>query len=109
MPDGGAGAGFTADPDAVLRASQGLKGAADALQDAGKTLQSAVSAQGECWGNDESGKEFAKDYVPGSQGALEGFTNLVQGLLGMQQNVEKTMKSYTGAEDELSSQMSKGQ
>lgn len=109
MPDGGAGAGFTAEPDAVLRASQGLKGAADALQDAGKTVQSAVNAQGECWGGDESGKEFAKDYVPGSQGALEGFANLVQGLLGMQSNVEQTMKSYTGADQDLSSQISKGQ
>ncbi len=109
MPDGAAGAGFTAEPDAVLRASQGLKGAADALQEAGKTLQSAVGAQGECWGNDESGKEFAKDYVPGSQGALDGFTNLVQGLLGMQRNVEQTMKSYTGSDQDVSSQLSKGQ
>lgn len=106
MPDGGAG--FTAEPDAVLRASQGLKGAADALLDAGKTLQSVLSAQGECWGTDESGKEFSKDYVPGAQGALEGFTNLVQGLLGMQSNVEQTMKSYSGADLDVSSQLSKG-
>ena len=66
-------------------------------------------AQGECWGNDDSGKEFAKDYVPGSQGAVEGFTNLVQGLRGMQQNVAKSMQALSGADQDVTSQLGKGQ
>ncbi|MBE1499703.1 hypothetical protein H4696_006803 [Amycolatopsis lexingtonensis] len=107
MPEGGSG--FTAEPDAVLRASNGLVTAADGLDNAVKALQSALAAQGECWGNDDSGKEFAKDYVPGAQGAVEGFTNLVQGLRGMQQNVAKSMKALSGADEDVTSQLSKGQ
>jgi len=107
MPEGGSG--FTAEPDAVLRASNGLITAADGLDNAAKALQAALAAQGECWGSDESGKEFAKDYVPGAQGAVEGFTNLVQGLRGMQQNVAKSMKALSGADEDVTSQLSKGQ
>ena len=103
------GAGFTAEPDAVLRASNGLVTAADGLENALKALQGALDAQGECWGNDDSGKEFAKDYVPGSQGAVEGFANLAQGLRGMQQNVAKSMEALSGADDQITSQLGKGQ
>jgi hypothetical protein len=107
MPEGGSG--FTAEPDAVLRASNGLTTAADGLDSALKTLQGALDAHGACWGDDDSGKEFAKDYVPGSQGAVEGFANLVQGLRGMQQNVAKSMKALAGADEDVTSQLGKGQ
>ena len=107
MPEGGSG--FTAEPDAVLRASNGLVTAADGLDGALKALQGALSGQGECWGNDDSGKEFAKDYVPGAQGAVDGFTNLVEGLRGMQQNVAKSMKALSGADEDVTSQLGKGQ
>jgi hypothetical protein len=105
MPDGG---GFTAEPDAVLSASNGLVTAADGLENALNTLQGALAAQGECWGDDDSGKEFAKDYVPGAQGAVDGFANLVQGLRGMRQNVAKSMKALSGADEDVTSQLSKG-
>jgi hypothetical protein len=107
MPGGGSG--FTAKPDAVLRASSGLTTAADGLDSALKALQGALDAQGACWGDDDSGKEFAKDYVPGSQGAVEGFANLVQGLRGLQQNIAKSMKALSGADEDVTSQLSKGQ
>src|SRR3954454_22298587 len=99
MPDGGAGGGFTADPDSVITASSKLSIAADQLDDAGKALQAALAAQGECWGNDDAGKEFSKDYVPGAQGAVEGFGNLVEGLRGLQGNVEKSMVALKNADD----------
>ena len=42
MPDGGSG--FTAEPDAVVRASNGLVTAADALDNAAKALQEVLRA-----------------------------------------------------------------
>ena len=101
----GAGGGFTADPDAVLRAMPGLNTAADGLDDAAKALQSALSAQGNCWGDDDSGKEFAKDYVPGSQGAVEGFANLVQALRGMAGNVQQSMQALQGSDAQINEQL----
>ncbi|GAA4550627.1 WXG100 family type VII secretion target [Amycolatopsis samaneae] len=105
MPDG---RGFTADPEAVKSAAGGLEVAADNLEDAAKELQSALSAQGECWGDDDSGKEFAKDYVPGAQGAVEGFGNLVEGLRGLYRNVDQSMKALQGADQTVADTLTKG-
>jgi hypothetical protein len=104
MPDGAGG--FTADPDAVMTGATGLKNAAEQLEDARKELQNALAAQGECWGNDDSGKEFAKDYVPGSQGAAQAFGSLVEGL--RYANVEKAMTTITAAEDQAQNTFTKG-
>ncbi|WP_370945823.1 WXG100 family type VII secretion target [Amycolatopsis sp. cg5] len=111
MPNGGGtggSGGFTADPDAVLVAAKGFLNAADQLEEATKALQSALAAQGACWGDDESGKEFAKDYVPGAEGGVEGFGSLVQGLRGMHQNVDTAMRTITGAEDIAQTAFKKG-
>ena len=47
--------------------------------------------------------------MPGSQGAVEGFANLAQGLRRMQQNVAKSMEALSGADDQITSQLGKGQ
>jgi uncharacterized protein YukE len=102
MPDGAGG--FTADPDAVMTGATGLKNAAEQLEDARKELQNALAAQGECWGNEDSGK----DYVPGSQGAAQAFGSLVESLRGMYANVEKAMTTITAAEDQAQNTFTKG-
>jgi uncharacterized protein YukE len=107
MPDGAGG--FAADPDAILSGASGLNTAADQLEDAGNELKNALAAQGECWGNDDSGKEFSKDYLPGSEGAAEAFVSLVEGLRGMYKNVDTAMKTITAAEGEAQSTFTKGQ
>jgi uncharacterized protein YukE len=106
MPDGAGG--FTADPESVMTGATGLKIAADQLEDAGKELQAALAAQGECWGTDDSGKEFAKDYVPGAQGAADAFGSLVEGLRGLYKNVETAMTTITAAEDQAANTFTKG-
>ncbi len=107
MPNGAGGPGFTADPDAAITAASKLGLAADQLDDAGKALMSAISSLGQCWGNDEAGQAFAKDYVPGSQGSSEGYANIVEALRGMQHNVERSMTSFKNAEDEIKSTLDK--
>ncbi|RSN58933.1 hypothetical protein DMH01_23330 [Amycolatopsis sp. WAC 04182] len=107
MPNGGGGAGFTADPDAVKSAAAKLGIAADQLDEAGKELVAAMNSLGQCWGNDDAGKEFAKDYEPGAQGSSEGFANIVEALRGMQHNVERSMTAYTNAEEEIKSTLDK--
>jgi uncharacterized protein YukE len=107
MPDGAGG--FTADPDAILTGASGLNTAADQLEDAGNELRNALAAQGACWGEDESGKEFSKDYIPGSEGAVEAFASLVEGMRGMYKNVDTAMKTITSAEDQAQSTFKKGQ
>lgn len=108
MPDGaGAGRGFTADPEAAKTATAKLGLAADQLDDAGKELMAAINSLGQCWGNDEAGQSFAKDYVPGSEGSSEGFANIVEALRGMQHNVERSMTAFTNTEDEIKTTLDK--
>lgn len=107
MPDGGGGAGFTADPDGAITAASKLGSAADQLDDAGKELMAAINSLGQCWGNDEAGKEFAKDYEPGAQGSSEGFANVVEALRGMQHNVERSMTAFKNAEEEIKTTLDK--
>jgi hypothetical protein len=104
---GGSG-GYTIDVDAVQAGAAKLSIGADQLEEAAKELQNALQAQGDCWGDDDSGKEFAKDYVPGSQGAIEGFANLVAGLRGLHQTVDSATKATQGTDQDIGSQLGKG-
>jgi uncharacterized protein YukE len=105
MPEG---TGFTVDPEFVRNGASKLSIAADQLADAGAALQAALAAQGECWGNDESGKEFAKDYVPGSKNAGEAFGSLADGLRALQKNIETAMASIENADNTVKNTLGKG-
>ncbi|WP_158852594.1 WXG100 family type VII secretion target [Saccharothrix deserti] len=91
--------GFGIDPEAAAGAAAELASAADQLEAARTALADALSASGACWGGDESGQEFAKDYVPGSEGAVRAFTSLVEGLRGMRGSVVDAMATYRAVED----------
>ncbi len=50
------------DTDLMRLAIGRLEKLADRLQSAGKQLQDASDAAGECWGNDKTGKQFYSQY-----------------------------------------------
>jgi hypothetical protein len=95
------GQGFTLEPDSARRGAAKFGTAADQLGDAAMALANALSAAGVCWGGDESGNEFAKDYVPGSEGAVKAFASIAEGLRGMQKNVEATADSVENTEGSI--------
>ncbi|MGC7093261.1 WXG100 family type VII secretion target [Amycolatopsis lurida] len=109
MSAGGAGGqGFTLDPDAATTAAGKLNIAADQLEDAGKALADALAAEGACWGDDESGQEFAKDYVPGAEGAVKAFTSIVEGIRALKTNVETAVQSMEGADETVRGVLKEG-
>ncbi|SDC97892.1 WXG100 family type VII secretion target [Actinokineospora iranica] len=91
--------GFSIEPDVAARAATKLGSAADQLAAVGKTLADALAAEGACWGNDDSGQEFAKDYVPGSDDTVKAFTSLVDGLRGLQSGVTDAVAAYGNVDD----------
>jgi uncharacterized protein YukE len=91
--------GFGINPEAATTAAADLGSAADQLEAAGSALANALAAVGACWGGDESGQEFAKDYVPGSEGTVQAFTSVVEGLRGMRGSVVDAMTTYRAVED----------
>lgn len=82
-----------------LRRGAGQFGAAgDALDGVMQALDSALRAEGQCWGGDESGQAFAKQYVPNSQATSEAFRNLAKALDDIRVGVEQTADAYEGSD-----------
>jgi uncharacterized protein YukE len=93
MPDG-----FTVQPDRIRAGATGVGGAGDALSTAGTTLGGALDAQGQCWGNDESGQSFAKDYVPNSQKVRDAFGSLSEALQAIKKALDESANAYEGVD-----------
>ncbi|MGW0516518.1 WXG100 family type VII secretion target [Crossiella sp. NPDC003009] len=67
-----------------IRAGAGrLSRVGDDLAKAATSLQSALTGEGQCWGNDESGQAFAKDYVPAADAVSKGIADVAQGLINV--------------------------
>lgn len=101
-------AGFSIEPDVAKESSSTLGDAADRLEAAATALTQALAAAGQCWGADESGQEFAKDYVPGSEGAVKAFASLAEGLRAMRGSVVDAMTAYETIEDGSARTFSRG-
>jgi uncharacterized protein YukE len=88
----------TMDPDVVRDGATKFAPAADQLTAAGSALQSAVNSLGQCWGADESGHQFAHDYVPAAQQAMQAFGQLAQALLTVRQNLSGIADAQQGTD-----------
>lgn len=91
--------GFEVQPDRLRAGATGFGGAGDAMSTAGTTLGSALDAQGECWGGDESGQTFAEDYVPNAQSVREAFGTLAEALQAIKTALDESANSYEGTDD----------
>jgi uncharacterized protein YukE len=92
--------GFNVQTDRLRRGAGGFGDSGDSLSQAGTTLGSALDAQGQCWGNDESGQSFAKDYVPNSQKVRDAFGSLAEALQAIKTALEESANSYENVEDQ---------
>lgn len=54
---------FRLDPDGLARGTRDARGAGQRLGDAFKRLTEVTDAHDGCWGDDDIGKAFAKNYV----------------------------------------------
>ncbi|MBO0840691.1 MAG: WXG100 family type VII secretion target [Sciscionella sp.] len=80
--------------------------AGDALNAVFTDLSNVLQSHGQCWGNDESGQKFAKQYSPGSQNALKAMQDLTKALHGLAKNVAASADSYDGTESGNKSDLS---
>jgi uncharacterized protein YukE len=92
--------GFDVQTDRLREGAGSFGSSGDALSQAGTTLGSALDAQGQCWGNDESGQSFAKDYVPNSQKVRDAFGSLAEALQAIRTALEESANSYDNVEDQ---------
>ncbi|WP_280268033.1 WXG100 family type VII secretion target [Nocardia wallacei] len=65
--------GVQYDPDAMRATQPKFAALADTVKTALADLRRVIEAEGECWGSDETGQAFAKNYTPG---VTEGTANI---------------------------------
>ncbi|TDD91639.1 WXG100 family type VII secretion target [Saccharopolyspora karakumensis] len=86
--------GFEVDPEALRGASPKFDASSDKLQSALDKLNGVLQAEGQCWGGDEAGQEFAKNYLPGSQQGTDGVKSLAQALHQVRGELDATARTW---------------
>ncbi|TWF94048.1 WXG100 family type VII secretion target [Saccharopolyspora dendranthemae] len=86
--------GFEVDPEALRGASPKFDGSADKLASALDKLNGVLQAEGKCWGGDEAGQEFAKQYEPGSQQGTDGMKGLAEALHQVKGELDATARTW---------------
>ncbi|TDD61113.1 WXG100 family type VII secretion target [Actinomadura rubrisoli] len=87
------------DTEALKRAGEGFHTGATHLDAIFKKLDGALAAEGKCWGQDETGKQFEEGYGEPSQSVLKMFPQFSKGLDGIKKGVDQMAKTYKAAED----------
>ncbi|RZS40712.1 hypothetical protein EV193_10323 [Herbihabitans rhizosphaerae] len=90
MVDGG----FGLKAEEAKKASGKFGEASNQMEEARKALFRVLDAEGECWGNDESGQAFSKDYKPAVTGVRDAFGKLVTGIKAFETNVKGASSNH---------------
>jgi uncharacterized protein YukE len=86
------------DTDRVMASAPAFAQLGDRMQEIFSTLKSKVEAEGECWGGDDYGKAFAKDYVPARDSAFDFFPQMSKGLTDIASGLEESADTSGRAE-----------
>lgn len=95
MSDGGY---VEVDTKALRKAGGGFDTGKDHLKGIFDALNSKLQAEGKCWGNDKTGKQFAEGYETPATNMLKSFGDVGKGLHGIKEGVDEMAKNYDKAE-----------
>lgn len=84
---------------ALKKNAKGFGDGSTTLKGVFDRLQSALDSEGECWGNDNTGKAFSSKYTPARDDALKAFPGLAKKLQGIEGGIQKMAGGYDRAED----------
>ncbi|WP_433265599.1 WXG100 family type VII secretion target [Actinosynnema sp. CS-041913] len=90
--------GFEVDVPGLRRGGAQFSAAGDSLDGVFQALDGALQAEGQCWGGDESGQAFAKEYVPNSTATLDAFKNLAKALQDIRTGIDQSADAYEGSD-----------
>ncbi|MFD6391576.1 WXG100 family type VII secretion target [Nocardia sp. NPDC060259] len=75
------------DPAALRGTQPSFTTVADTITTGVQALAAVIAAEGECWGNDEIGQAFAKNYTPGVESGQKAVTGLATAMTQTGQNM----------------------
>jgi hypothetical protein len=91
--------GFTVDPSGLGSNAPVYGAHADEVAAIHLRLASRLDAEGACWGNDDAGTAFARQYVGPALAALRMMITTQQGLDSMVGGVYQWAQSYLDSDD----------
>jgi uncharacterized protein YukE len=93
-----AAAGFQVDPVRLRSASPQFDAAADQLDDARTALEAALAAEGPCWGGDDAGHTFARNYLPQAEATTTAVATIVAALRGIRLSLDASADTWEGCD-----------
>jgi hypothetical protein len=91
--------GFQTDPQQLQDNAPRYQAVADRLQEIYNRLTVLLDIEGACWGNDDPGRTFAGQYVPGALDVLQQMDSTHQGLQSMVDGICSWARNYVNADD----------
>lgn len=98
--------GMDVDPEALRSAAPKVAATSDAVGDVLDKLTAAIEAEGDCWGTDDSGQAFAKDYSPAVEQVRDGLDNAVTMLEQVHEELTDTAATWESSDQQGSSTIS---
>lgn len=95
------------DPPRVRAGAAKFDSASDEVEAIAQRLEQALGAAGNCWGADESGQAFAKDYVPGSEGITEALSTVKEALHNLRGQVDGAADDFERIDSERADDISR--
>lgn len=90
------------DEEALQASRPAITRVADKVADAVRAARAVIEAEGECWGADEIGQEFAGKYSPAAAEGLTGLDLLQQAVNGVGDGVGAVATDF-GVQDDNNS------
>ncbi|MEU4319010.1 hypothetical protein AB0F85_16360 [Nocardia fluminea] len=82
-----------ADPQALRGTQPSFTSVADTITTGVQKLAAVIAAEGECWGSDEIGQSFAKNYTPGVEPGQKAVTGLSTVMTQLGENMVKVAEA----------------
>ncbi|MGH8964867.1 MAG: WXG100 family type VII secretion target [Actinomycetes bacterium] len=93
-----AGAGFQVDPVRLRGAAPRFDAVADQMEDARSTVETALAAEGTCWGEDDAGQTFARSYLPQAGGTAQALGTVVEALRAIRSSLDAAAGTWEGCD-----------
>jgi hypothetical protein len=97
---------FQLDPDIVQAHIQTLRDAGDRFNDQLNQWRNTLQQQDGCWGNDDTGQNFAKQFVPQEQQADQIVDPTHQWFQGVGNMMNKMSSGFQDQDEDNASQIS---
>jgi uncharacterized protein YukE len=87
------------EPGTLRRHAKGFSTGGEELEQIFDRLDAVLSAEGKCWGADETGQQFEQGYEKPRQAAYDTFGELPGALKDIRTGLDKMAKNFQDAED----------